>query len=458
MLTSTLQINFIFLLNCSMDFFNNFLNFIFKNAVIATWSFFIPVVVQENNYTFFLSQGILNNINFSGFFLLLLLTLIITSMFYVVFLKKFISSLTHMITAFVLISIFLFSLNLDFLAILTLLIYIGALLIFFLFAILLLLKFFSFKQLFSTNNILFYGLELIVAFLSFAVLSSSYFDLVYSSSWLPLYFSNPLFSLILLFFVYNIFNIFSLKSVLKLPPTHFEQWLDARIMWKDNFFIDQLENSILYSRTALAGNTHGLVRIPGECVDSFESLQISRNQFKSLLDFDFIKVYPADSFFSETVLISLNNTFFKSKKAYFFSDFLSENNAFLLNPYLYDEICLFSYLNPAELPIDWVIVSHFGEFGSINYNYEFFSLLLEETALLFNHNFSLNFLNSLTTTTLSKNLVEFNNIQLYGYTLYTKDGLAMILVSILLLSVVIISALKITTLVYSSNTKKEESA
>jgi len=76
-----------------MDYLNTLLNFIFKNAVIATSSFFIPLVVEENNYTFFLSQGILNNINFSGFFLLLLLTLIITSMFHVVFLKKLLISI-----------------------------------------------------------------------------------------------------------------------------------------------------------------------------------------------------------------------------------------------------------------------------------------------------------------------------------------------------------------------------
>ena len=396
--------------------------------------------------------------NFSGFWLLLLLTLIVTSMFYVIFLKKFISSLTHMITAFVLIAVLLFSLNLDFLAILTLLIYIGALLIFFLFAILLLLKFFSFKQLFSINNVLFYSLELFTVFVSFAILSSSYFELVYSSNLIAIYFTNPLVSLVLFFYMYILLSVITLGSLPGDVPNFLERWVEASSFFKKDHFTDKLNNSLFAAFSFKKEDGHGLENAFSDPIDSYKSLQISHDQFKNLYNLEVTKIYPFsnNTYFPKSVVSLMDKSYLNSKKVSFYLNDLTENELYILNPYLKTEIECFSSLNSVVLPIYNFIPSFFGDSSSICYSLDTLELLLEETGLFFNENFSLNFLNSLSTLNLAKTLVEFNNIQLYGYTLYTKDGLAMILVSILLLSVVIISALKITTLVYSNSPKTQE--
>ena len=425
---------------------------------VLTYMAFLNFYFIENlcETSFSLMFSILDY-NFSGFWLLLLLTLIVTSMFYVIFLKKFISSLTHMITAFVLIAVLLFSLNLDFLAILTLLIYIGALLIFFLFAILLLLKFFSFKQLFSINNVLFYSLELFTVLVSFAILSSSYFELVYSSNLIAIYFTNPLISLVLFFYMYILLSVITLGSLPGDVPNFLERWVEASSFFKKDHFADKLNNSLFASFSLKKKDGYGLENTFSDSIDSYKSLQISHYQFKNLYDLEVTKIYPFsnNTYFPKSVVSLMDNSYLNSKKVSFYLNNLTENEPYLLNPYLQTEIESFSSLNSVGLPIYNFIPSFFGD-SSICYSLDTLELLLEETGLFFNENFSLNFLNSLSTLNLAKTLVEFNNIQLYGYTLYTKDGLAMILVSILLLSVVIISALKITTLVYSNSPKTQE--
>jgi len=65
---------------------------------------------------------------------------------------------------------------------------------------------------------------------------------------------------------------------------------------------------------------------------------------------------------------------------------------------------------------------------------------------LYQTDISIYFLKTLALNNLSLSLCEFTNLQLYGYTLYTKDGLAMLLLVIILLASVIYSALTISKL------------
>jgi NADH:ubiquinone oxidoreductase subunit 6 (subunit J) len=374
--------------------------------------------------------------NFSSFFIILLLILIVTSMFYVVFLKKFISSLTHMITVFVLIAILLFSLNLDFLAILTLLIYIGALLIFFLFAILLLLKFFSFKQLFSTNNVLFYLLELVVVFLVFSLVSTSYFDLIYSSDTLVTYFNNPFIPLVLFFGFYTCLNLLAGVFVPGFLPM-FADLEEAQIYSKLEKFRDQLDTLEFCSRPGLKSSTFGLEKMPSNYLDTPLSLDIMsrEHQDSSFVDTSFLY---SNNYLTSANLTTLSKSCasFNNNGFVFFKE-LEESDDFFSNSFLYNEKFNFDF------PLT----------GGAVYSLDVYNVLAQKISVIFDEKISLTFLTNLSIHGLAKNLVEVTNIQLYRYTLYTKDGLPMLLISILLLSVVIISALKITTLVYSKNSK-----
>lgn len=85
-------------------------------------------------------------------FFFFLISLVIVSSYCMLSFKKLMNSLIHLILIFIIMGLLLLLLNFDFLAVLTLLIYVGAIMVFFLFAILLLLKFFSFKVVTIAKN------------------------------------------------------------------------------------------------------------------------------------------------------------------------------------------------------------------------------------------------------------------------------------------------------------------
>jgi NADH:ubiquinone oxidoreductase subunit 6 (subunit J) len=118
----------------------------------------------------------------------LLLSFLLISSYCVLYFKKLMNSLTHLIIVFLTVSLMLLLLNLDFLAVLTLLIYIGAIMVFFLFAILLLLKFFSFKTLPQSKSFLISFLDLLVVI--FTVFSFVFFCSTYYNVFLEYYISD----------------------------------------------------------------------------------------------------------------------------------------------------------------------------------------------------------------------------------------------------------------------------
>lgn len=179
--------NLMFFLIFSVVFFF----FTVKNHKQQSWLDEFQYIVSGHNlintHAIQVSDG---NMSLNLVFFLLLSVLLVSS-FCVVYFKKLMNSLIHLIIVFITVGLLLLLLNLDFLAVLTLLIYIGAIMVFFLFAILLLLKFFSFKTLSQSKSFLISMLDLLLLIFSF--FGFSFFCYAYNIDYFDFYTSENFF-------------------------------------------------------------------------------------------------------------------------------------------------------------------------------------------------------------------------------------------------------------------------